>query len=103
MSAESVINLAYAAFLLTFALVVWRVCREPRPKKRNTTTAAQHDVGPDNLRLLQDLDAHLDEYVCEDPDLWDAFGRGGNWDVFNPGLDRLRDAIRDEQQNGDQT
>lgn len=47
-----------------------------------------HDVGPDALRLLQDLDAHLDEYVAADTELAAGFAR-------------LRQAIRDEQQKGE--
>lgn len=44
----------------------------------------RHDVGPDALRLLQELDVHLDEYVAADPEL-------------AAGFDRLRDAIRDHR------
>jgi monomeric isocitrate dehydrogenase len=50
-------------------------------------TQQRHDVGPDALRLLQELDAHLDEYLLANPDV-------------AAGFDRLRAAIRDEQQNG---
>lgn len=38
------------------------------------------ELRPDARRLLQVLDAHLNEYVAEDPDLWPVFGVGGNWD-----------------------
>lgn len=50
---------------------------------REAHEATVHDVGPDSLRLLQDLDA----YVAADAQL-------------AAGFDRLRQAIRDEQ-NGD--
>jgi hypothetical protein len=43
--------------------------------------------GPDSLRLLADLDAHLDNYVAEHPDV-------------AAGFERLRRAVRDEQQRG---
>lgn len=52
-------------------------------------TADPYEVGPDALRLLNDLDTHLDEYVAADTEL-------------AAGFDRLRQAVRDEQQNGDQ-
>ncbi|NUP42357.1 MAG: hypothetical protein HOY76_36330 [Streptomyces sp.] len=29
----------------------------------------QHDVGPDPLKLLEDLDAHLDGFALEDPEI----------------------------------
>lgn len=48
----------------------------------------EHDVGPDALRLLKDLDTHLDEYVAADTEL-------------AAGFDRLRRAVRDEQQKGE--
>lgn len=48
-------------------------------------SADGHDVGPDALGLLEELDTHLDEYVDADPELADGF-------------DRLRDAVREQQQ-----
>jgi hypothetical protein len=80
------------AYVIVSVLAVWVWVRLGRTRRPSA-----HDVGPDQLRLLEEMDAHLDEYVAEDPDLWDVFGRGGNWDV-QAGLDRLRQAIRDEQQ-----
>lgn len=44
----------------------------------------RHDVGPDALRLLQELDTHLDEYVAADPEL-------------SAGFDRLRNALREHR------
>ena len=55
-------------------------------RRRYVTT---HDVGPDTLRLLADLDAHLDQYLLDHPDV-------------AAGFDRLRDAVRNEQPKGDQ-
>lgn len=49
----------------------------------------RHDVGPDQLRLLEELDAHPDDYVATDPELAAGFAR-------------LRAAIRNEQQKGEQ-
>jgi uncharacterized iron-regulated membrane protein len=48
----------------------------------------QHDVGPDALRLLEDLDAHLDGFALEDPEV-------------QAGLARLNAAVRGEQPGGE--
>lgn len=55
-------------------------------------TADPYAVGPDALRLLEELDTHLDDYVAADTEL-------------AAGFDRLRQAVRDEQNNhkGDPT
>lgn len=45
-----------------------------------------HDVGPDSLRLLKDLDLHLNLYLVDHPDVAEGFAR-------------LRQAVRDEQTN----
>lgn len=52
----------------------------------------QHDVGPDALQLLDDLDAHLDQFAIDDPEV-------------KAGLSRLLEALGtppagDEQQSG---
>jgi len=44
----------------------------------------QHDVGPDALQLLDDLDAHLDQFAIDDPEV-------------KAGLARLNAAVRDDQ------
>lgn len=91
-----------------------RACREPlriTAEARAHTgllDGGQHEVGADNLQLLEDTDTYLAEYVAEDSDLWDVFGP----DVpvpdltahpdFTAGLDRLRQAIRDEHKRGEQ-
>lgn len=55
-------------------------------RDRLAKTADPYDVGPDALQLLHDLDTHLNEYVAADTEL-------------AAGFDRLRQAIRDEQNN----
>ena len=60
-----------------------------------------HDVGPDGLRLLQDLDAHLDAHAAQLAGLYERLGPPGP--EWNAGCERLWDAIRDERQKGDQT
>lgn len=108
--------LIVAVSLVGAAVCAWQACRACREPFRIIADAragfldgGQHDVGPDNLQLLEDTDTYLAEYVAEDSDLWDVFGP----DVpvpnltahpdFTAGLDRLRQAIRDEQQNGGPT
>ncbi|MFE2967511.1 hypothetical protein ACFXKC_28335 [Streptomyces sp. NPDC059340] len=93
--------------------VIWLQVRRALQECDRIITDAQvrtetvHDVGPDSLRLLENTDAHITEYVAEDPDLWEAFGPGApvpdltTHPDFAAGFDRLRQAIRDEQQNGD--
>lgn len=58
----------------------------------------QYD-GPDSLRLLQDLDAHLDPYFDRLAHLFEELGPPP---AKCGGPDRLLRAVRDEQQNGDQ-
>ncbi|MFF7067347.1 hypothetical protein [Streptomyces pseudovenezuelae] len=48
----------------------------------------QHDVGPDQLRLLQDLDKHLNRTVAKDPEV-------------KAGLARLDAAVCEGQQHGE--
>ncbi|MFS8200512.1 hypothetical protein ACLVWQ_17720 (plasmid) [Streptomyces sp. CWNU-52B] len=57
-----------------------------------------HDVGPDALRLLEDLDAHLDGYFARVSHLFEELGSPP---VDPAGLDRLRAAVRDDQPKGD--
>jgi hypothetical protein len=86
--------------LVGAALKVDSILRESRARRYD---------GPDTLRLLEDTDADITVCVAEDPDLWDLFGPhapipdlSGHPD-FDPqvGFDRLRQAVRDEQQKGD--
>jgi hypothetical protein len=80
------VPLAYALCLIAFPCAVvcaWQVRRAWLAHRAQQ----QHDVGPDALRLLEELDAHLDEYLLANPDV-------------AAGFDRLRAAIHDEQQNG---
>ncbi|MFD4569347.1 hypothetical protein ACFWOX_33920 [Streptomyces sp. NPDC058467] len=88
------------------ALQVRRALREPLERDLIVTAArrraallneVKHDVGPDALRLLQDLDAHLDEYFARMSHLFEELGPPTP-DLT--GLERLRQAVRDEQQKG---
>jgi len=56
-----------------------------------------HDVGPDALCLLQDLDAHLDAHAARLAGLYERLGPpGSEWDA---GCERLWDAARDHHTN----
>jgi hypothetical protein len=50
-------------------------------------------IASNDPRLPQGINAHLDDYAALDPQLAP---------VFAPGWDALRQAIRDEQQKGEQ-
>ncbi len=59
------------------------------------------EPGPDPLRLLAGLDAHLNAYAATVADLYEP--AAAPTVLHHPGLDQLRQAVRDEQKNGDQT
>lgn len=63
--------------------------REESQKDRIVREATVHDMGPDSLRLLKDLDLHLNLYLVDHRDIAE-------------GLARLDQAVRDHQK-GDQT
>lgn len=88
MSTVSAIVATITVLAFVGAVVCWRMSLVLRRSLHRDQAADTVDVGPDALRLLEDLDAHLDEYVAADPELAAGFGR-------------LRDAIRDEQQKGE--
>lgn len=69
-------------------LIRRKTVRAESERNRLAREDAVHDVGPDSLRLLKDLDLHLNLYLVDHPDVAEGFAR-------------LRDAIRDEQK-GDQ-
>ena len=63
----------------------------------------RHDVGPDQLRLLQDLDAHLDQYFARVSHLFEELGPPITPDPMahldnDAGCDRLLKAIRDHRE-----
>jgi len=95
-TAATVINAGYAIAIGLLAVAILRVSRRRRPPQEQVVAEARartgltdgHDVGPDALRLLQHLDAHLDAHVAADPEL-------------AAGFDRLRQAIREEQNKGE--
>jgi hypothetical protein len=87
-----------AFYTLLGVLLVRRERRRPLERDRIVREArARHDVGPDALRLLDDLDAHLNEYAATVAGLYEPVGPD-----YSARCARLRAAIRDEQ-NGDPT
>ncbi|MFR0351823.1 hypothetical protein [Streptomyces sediminimaris] len=106
MSGETIANLAYAALIAALAGLLFRLCRDDKPTEAERAAAArkrvgltgpglddEHDVGPDALCLLEDLDDHLDAFVANDPEV-------------KAGLARLFEALgpppgSDEQEGGE--
>ncbi|MGW3144887.1 hypothetical protein ACWDG1_09435 [Streptomyces sp. NPDC001177] len=108
---STVINIAYAVVILAFGIALMRISvtlRRPSEEERAAEAAAragldEHDVGPDALRLLGDLDDHLDQYFARLSHLFEELGPPPACDpAWDAGLERLWDAVRDEQQKEEQ-
>lgn len=98
MSAET------ACWLIAFALLgaaflTLGLCRAAGRGSRAEEAREEtgHDVGPDPLRLLQDLDAHLDAHAAQLAGLYERLGPPGP--ERDAGLERLWDAVRDHRTN----
>jgi hypothetical protein len=91
------VNLGFAALVLLLVIAIWRVApKRRRPSKRACFLAAclgDDYISPIDPRLPAHINAWLDGLAAIDPQLAP---------VFAPGVDRLRKAIRDEQQDGDE-
>lgn len=63
-----------------------------------------HDVGPDALRLMQEMDRILDAHMARLEGLFEELGPPPTDPAWDAGRERLWDAIRDEHTNhqGDQ-
>jgi hypothetical protein len=103
-STTTALGIGYAAVFFALATAIWRARPTHRTSKRRRAAAARERIiresleargyiSPHDPRLPAWLDKRLDDYAALDPDLAP---------VFTPGLDRLRQAIRDEQQKGEQ-
>ncbi|WP_030682115.1 hypothetical protein [Streptomyces cellulosae] len=91
MNGNTIASLAAAALLAVLGgTLVW-LCWEPKPTEAERAEAArarvglpltgpgltgedEHDVGPDALRLLADLDAHLDQQFAQLANLYQRLG-----------------------------
>jgi C4-dicarboxylate-specific signal transduction histidine kinase len=82
-STTAAANWTIAITLLAVGIALCWICRAHKRSQRWADT--EHDVGPDSLRLLEELDAHLDAHVLADPQL-------------SAGFDRLRQALRDHRE-----
>jgi len=108
MSTDKVV-IIIAVSIVGALVCAWQVRRALRePLERDLIVAAarrraallnevKHDVGPDALRLLEDLDAHLDEHYARISHLFEGLGPPPSRAA---GLAQLRAAVRDEQQKG---
>lgn len=70
----------WAVWVIGTLFCAWKALTAIADRRREQ----RHDIGPDALLLLQELDAHLDEYLLANPDI-------------AAGFNRLRDAIRDHR------
>lgn len=89
------------AFVLAFSLAAayWQIGRAKRADAESRRDRIIREsckdngyISPRDPRLPAGINAALDDYAALDPDLAP---------IFAPGLDRLWQAIRDEQQKGD--
>jgi hypothetical protein len=110
-NAETAINAAIAAFSVTAAVVLFRLCRTRRPSQAQRVAAARRRVG------LTVWDFAAEKWIDLPPGVPAGPGQMTARDVaeadplellylapaYDPGLDRLWQAVRGEQENGDQT
>lgn len=82
------------AAYVALAVALYRRERR-RPLERDRLIREAHDVGPDNLRLLEELDAHLDAYMAQLAGLYERPHIALD-PVYAAGLERLRDATCDQ-------
>lgn len=87
---NTVFDIGFGCVFLALVFVIWR--HMPRPPDGRQQIDRRY-IAPDDPRLPAGLDKRLDDYAALDADLAP---------VFAPGVDRLWQAIRDEQQKGDQ-
>lgn len=79
------VSVAVLVIFGTAAFAAWR--RDRRDQ--------QHDVGPDALLLLEDLDAHLNQQFAQLSGLYERLGPPD----LEAGCDRLRAALRDDRED----
>ena len=84
----------------------WVICRlRGAASTRDRLIREAHEradsyEGPDSLRLMQDLDAHLNAYAAQVTGLYEQPAVAPD-PVLAAGRDRLRDAIRNDQTEGE--
>lgn len=90
----------WALWGVAASALVWQIRRALRHEAMQdqpVRAAGQHDVGPDALRLLTELDAHLDAYFARLSHLFEELGPPPSPDPMEAGRQRLMDAVRDNQ------
>ncbi len=95
MSAMTACWIVAAVLFLGGLLLALGLCRVGSAASRAEEAREKpvHNVGPDSLRLLEDLDSHLDAHAARLAGLYERLGPPDPaWDA---GLERLRDAVRD--------
>lgn len=101
--AQGIISAALFSFgvlcVLSAALLVAAFVAAARAtaRRRRRQNADRHDVGPDRLLLLEELDAHLDQQFAALAGLYEQLGPPD----LDAGCARMRAAIREEQQRGE--
>lgn len=93
----------YASAFLLLAAVIWRTGRKRRSSERERAAAAQARIEREPCDYDGLLPPAPDNWPGTDPDVHDECELIWAMPARNPGLDRLRQAIRDEQQKGDQS
>ena len=100
---------AAAVTVVVFLVVVltaahWVICRLRRAAStrdrliREAHQRADSYEGPDSLRLLEDLEAHMKAYGKAVADLYEPVGPSPGPDpMWDAGCERLWDAVRDNQ------
>jgi hypothetical protein len=88
-STDTIFNLLYALVLISLATALWRLTRDEKPSEEERAADARRRVslapdcrprdewvydGPDSLRLIEDLDAHMKAYGEKVADLYDTRG-----------------------------
>ncbi|MDX3587314.1 hypothetical protein [Streptomyces europaeiscabiei] len=110
MNAETVINAAFAAVAVTAVVVFFRLSRSRWPSEALRVTAARRRVGltvwdfaaEEWIELAPGVQPGERQMTARDIDAADQLELLYLSNAYDPGIDRLRQAIRDEQQNGDQ-
>lgn len=110
MSAEPVIEGAILAFFVTAVVVFRRLHRSRRPSEAQRVAAARRRVGltvwdfaaEKWIDLPPGVKPGPRQMTARDVDAADPLELLWLSNAYDPGIDRLRQAIRDEQQKGDQ-
>lgn len=96
----TVVGSVLGVYLILAVCLYRRELRRPLERDRIIAAARDGYEGPDSLRLLEDLDTHLDTYAAQVTGLYEQPTIAPD-PVLAAGSDRLRDTVRNEQQKGE--